>query len=78
MFKRAFLSKIENAITFSGRFRGLNFRASYLILVIVYNFKALSLIKIRIYIKFRTLFLILINICLNLLYLKVNIKKHTS
>jgi hypothetical protein len=78
MFKRASLSKIENAIAFSSRFRGLNFYISYFILVIVYNFKALSLIKICIYTKFRTLFLILINICLNLLYLKVNIKKHAS
>jgi hypothetical protein len=50
MFKRASLSKIKNAITFSSYFRGLNFRVSYLILVIVHNFKALSLIKIYIYI----------------------------
>jgi uncharacterized membrane protein YhaH (DUF805 family) len=78
MFKRASLSKIENATAFNGRFRGLNFYISYLILVIVYNFKALSLIKICIYIKFRILFLILINIYLNLLYLKVNIKKYIS
>jgi hypothetical protein len=78
MSKRASLSKIENAITFSGRFYNLNFRVSYLILVIVHDFKALSLIKIYIYIKFRILFLILINIYLNLLYLKVSIKKHTS
>jgi hypothetical protein len=40
--------------------------------------KKLSLIKIRIYIKFHILFLILINIFLNLLYLKVSIKKHIS
>jgi hypothetical protein len=78
IFKRASLSKIENAIAFNSRFRGLNFYISYLILVIVYNFKALSLIKICIYIKFYILFLILINIYLNLLYLKVNIKKYIS
>jgi hypothetical protein len=78
IFKRAPLSKIKNAIIFNSRFRGLNFYASYLILVIIYNFKALSLIKIYIYIKFYILFLILINICLNLLYLKVNIKKYAS
>jgi hypothetical protein len=76
--RRASLSKIENAIAFNSRFRGLNFRASYLILAIVHDFKALSLIKICIYIKFRILFLMLINICLNLLYLKVSIKKHAS
>jgi hypothetical protein len=70
MFKRAFLGKIENAIAFNSRFYNLNFRVSYLILVIIYNFKALSLIKIYIYIKFYILFLILINICLNLLYFK--------
>jgi hypothetical protein len=62
MFKRASLSKIENIIAFNSCFRGLNFHASYFILVIVHDFKALSLIKI----------------CLNLLYLKVNIKKHAS
>jgi hypothetical protein len=78
IFKRASLSKIENAIAFNSRFRGLNFRASYFILVIIHDFKALGLIKIYIYIKFRILFLILIDICLNLLYLKVNIKKHAS
>jgi hypothetical protein len=78
IFKRASLSKIENAIAFNSRFRGLNFYISYLILVIIYDFKALSLIKIYIYTKFYTLFLILINIYLNLLYLKVNIKKYIS
>jgi hypothetical protein len=78
MFKRASLSKIENAIAFNNRFYNLNFYISYFILVIVHDFKVLSLIKICIYIKFYILFLILINIYLNLLYLKVNIKKHIS
>jgi hypothetical protein len=78
IFKKASLSKIKNVITFSGRFYNLNFYISYFILVIMYSFKALSLIKIYIYIKFYILFLILINIYLNLLYLKVNIKKHIS
>jgi hypothetical protein len=78
MFKRASLSKIENANTFNSCFYSLNFYISYFILVIVYNFKVLSLIKIYIYIKFYILFLILINIYLNLLYLKVNIKKYIS
>jgi hypothetical protein len=49
MFKKASLSKIENAITFSGYFQGLNFCISYFILVIIYDFKALNLIKICIY-----------------------------
>jgi hypothetical protein len=78
MSRRASLGKIENATAFSGYFRGLNFRASYLMLAIVHNFKALSLIKICIYTKFRTLFLMLIDICLNLLYLKVSMEKHAS
>jgi hypothetical protein len=78
MSKRASLGKIENATAFNGCFHGLNFRASYFILAIVHDFKALSLTKIHIYIKFHILFLILIDICLNLLYLKVSIKKHAS
>jgi hypothetical protein len=76
--KKASLSKIENAIAFNSRFRGLNFYISYFILRIIYNFKALNLTKIYIYAKFCTLLLILINTYLNLLYLKVNIKKHAS
>jgi len=78
MFKRASPGKIKNAITFNSRFRGLNFCAGYFIPAIMHNFKALNLTKICIYTKFYTLLLILINICLNFLYLKVNIKKHVS
>jgi hypothetical protein len=78
MSKRASLSKIENATAFSSCFYSLNFRASYLMPAIVHDFKALSLTKIRMYIKFYTLFLVLIDICLNLLYLKVSIEKHAS
>jgi hypothetical protein len=78
MSRRASPGKIENATAFSGRFYGLNFRASYPVLAIVHDFRALSLTKIRIYTKFRTLFLVLINICLDLLYLKVSMEKHAS
>jgi hypothetical protein len=78
MSRRASLGKIKNMTAFSGRFRGLNFYISYLVLVIVYNFKALGLTKIHIYTKFYILFLILINIYLDILYLEVNIEKYTS
>jgi hypothetical protein len=75
MSRRAFLGKIENATIFSGCFRALNFCVGYFVLIIIYDFRVLYLTKIYIYIKFRILLLILINICLDLLYLEVSMEK---
>jgi hypothetical protein len=78
MSGRASPGKIENATAFSGRFRGLNFRAGYPVPATVHDFRALGLTKIRMYTKFRTLFLVLIDICLDLLYPEVSMEKHAG
>ena len=49
MSGRASPGKIENATAFSGRFRGLNFRAGYPVPATMHDYRALGLCKISMY-----------------------------
>lgn len=78
MSGRASRGNIENATAFSGRFRGLNIRACYLMAVTIHDSRALNLTKIRMYPRFRAPLLVLIDICPDLLCPEVSMEKQAD